>query len=98
VGSTVGEEALQGGTVGEGSPEGGHRLAVVWSFFPALDVWDYDWLILGLLKAMPVVTDGMELEGRRSLQMHSAVLIQCLAQLFPEISDLQLGDSLDGGL
>ena len=50
------------------------------------------------MKAMTVVTDGMALEGRQSLQMYSAVLVQCLAELFPEISDLQLGDSLDDGL
>jgi hypothetical protein len=63
-----------------------------------LDVWDEDWLSLGLLQAMTVVTDGMALEGRRGLQMYSALLVQCLTELFPKISDLRLGDLLDGGL
>ena len=63
-----------------------------------MGVWDEDWLRLGLLKAMTVVTDGMALEGRRSLRMYSAVLVQCPAELVPKISDLRLGDLLDGGL
>ena len=71
--STVGEEALQGGTVGEGSPRSGASAAAGGgAFVPLLDVWDDDWLSLGLLKAMTVVTDGMALEGGRSLQMYSA--------------------------
>ena len=50
------------------------------------------------MKAMTVVTDGMALEGGRSWQMYSAMFVQCLAELFPKISDLRLGDLLDGGL
>ena len=68
------------------------------NFCPTLGVWDEDWLRLGLLKAMTVVTDGMALEEGRSWQMYSAMLVQCLAELFPKISDLRLGDLLDGGL
>ena len=30
--------------------------------------------------------------------MYSAMLVQYLAELFPNISDLRLGDLLDGGL
>ena len=69
-----------------------------WGFCPVLDVWDEGWLRLGLLKAVTVVTDGMALEGGRSWQMYSAKFVQCLAELFPKISDLRLGDLLDGGL
>ena len=100
VGSTVGEEALQGGTVGEGSPRRGGGVSCWWwgNNCPALDVWDDDWLSLGLPKAMTVVTDGMALEGGRGLQMYSAMLVQCLAELCPKISDLRLSDLLDGGL
>ena len=80
-------------------PEGGRQLLVVGGdVCPALGAWDDDWLSLGLPKAMTVVTDGMALEGGRSLQMYSAMLVQCLAELFPKISDLRLGDLLDGGL
>ena len=46
---------------------------------------------LGLPKAMTVVTDGMALKGGRGLQMYSAMLVQCLAELFPKISDAALG-------
>ena len=99
VGSTVGEEALQGGTVGEGSPRRGGVGCWWWgNICPALDVWDDDWLSLGIPKAMTVVADGMALEGGRGLQMYSAMLVQCLAELFPKISDLRLGDLLYSGL
>ena len=74
------------------------RLLVVGSFWPALGVWDEDWLSLGLVKAMTVVTDGMALEGGRSWQMYSAMLVQCLTESFTKISDLRLADLLDGGL
>jgi hypothetical protein len=52
------------------------------SLCPALDVWDDDWLSLGLPKAMTVVTDGMALEGGRSLQMYSAVLVHVWRRCF----------------
>ncbi len=63
-----------------------------------MGVWDEDWLSLGLVKAMTVVTDGMALEGGRSWQMYSAMLVQCLTESFTKISDLRLADLLDGGL
>jgi hypothetical protein len=50
------------------------------------------------VKAMTVVTDGMALEGGRSWQMYSAMLVQCLTESFTKISDLRLADLLDGGL
>ena len=86
------------GPVVTGLPGGRRQLLVVGNICPALGVWDDDWLSLGFPKALTDVADGMTLEGRRSLQMYSAMLVQCLAELFPKISDLCLSDLLDGGL
>jgi hypothetical protein len=45
---------------------------------------------------VPIWMSGMMIG--RTLQMYSAMLVQCLAELFPKFSDLRLGDLLDSGL
>ena len=52
---------------------------------------------MGLVEAMAIVTDGVALEGERSWQMYGAMFVQCLAEPCTKISDLRLGDFLDGG-
>ena len=63
-----------------------------------LGVWDGDWVKLGCLYALTFVTEGVALKGGRSEEVYSAVLVQCLAELFAQIGDLRLGDLLDGSL
>ena len=61
------------------------------------DVWGVC-VSLSFLEAMTVVTVGLALERGRGVEVYSAMLVQCLAELFSKISDLRLSDLLYGGL
>ena len=73
VGSTVGEGALFVKSFGERSPRSGASAA------GGGGVCVPPWMS-GMMIVKTVGTDGMALEGGRSLHMYSAVLVQCLAE------------------
>ena len=53
-----------------------------WDVWLSWGVWDGDWVELGCLYALTLVAEGVALEGRRGGEVHCAVLVQRLAELF----------------
>ena len=74
---------LGGGVIGWGVTwETGVFSGWGWGVWLSWDVWDGDWVELDCLYALTLVAEGVALERRWCREVHCAVLVQRLAELF----------------